>query len=443
MGFFGGEAAEKPHSCEFRAAAGGPKLTSCFYTFKKRDMLKLKLFIAVILGVQITGYCQWKEKNISTTSTLTCVDFVTEDTGFVTGGNKIYKTDNGGETWMTSYTASGSIFYEDVFAIDNNKIIAVGKDINSNISVITKTENGGTDWNEVAVLNSSFLKSVFFSSASIGYCSGGGGTILKSTDSGNSWQEQNSGTGANLESIFFVNEMEGIAVGGSPVSAVILKTQDGGTNWNPVNSPSDNNLQSAYFLNQETGYIVGWNGEIMKTVDFGGNWTIQNSVSMTGNLEVIFTDNNTGYIVGGAMDESLIQKTTNGGELWEDISPPQISEGLVSVQFPSFNIGYAVGGNGTVVKTESGGIVGSSNKFVLSNEFKVFPNPTYGTLNIESESHCKIERIRIYDSNGIVIKDWNLTSINPAIDLSNLASNVYYMEIRSDKKTGIVKIIKK
>ncbi len=66
-----------------------------------------------------------------------------------------------------------------------------------------------------------------FLTPNIGYCSGGEGVILKSTNGGNTWQSQNSGTVTNLESIYFVNELVGIAVGGTPISAIILKTTDG------------------------------------------------------------------------------------------------------------------------------------------------------------------------------------------------------------------------
>lgn len=52
----------------------------------------------------------------------------------------------------------------------------------------SKTANGGTTWVNVPIARGSFLKSVFFTSSNTRYCSGGGGTILKSTDSGNSRQ---------------------------------------------------------------------------------------------------------------------------------------------------------------------------------------------------------------------------------------------------------------
>ena len=423
----------------------GDKTRSIYRTIvpnKNNAMLKLKIMLSLIFGIQLIGYSQWEEKSISTNSTLTCVDFVTENNGYVTGSNKVYKTSNGGDDWTISFMANESVFYEDIFAIDSMTVIAVGKDLSSNQAKISRTENGGTDWNDAKISNSSFLKSVFFVTSNIGFCSGGSGAILKSTDSGKSWQELNSGTGINLQSIFFVNEMVGIAVGGDPLSALILKTLDGGTSWNHIISPSNNNLQSVYFSNQETGYVAGWNGEIMKTNNCGSDWMVQNSVEMTGNLEVIFTDDNTGYIVGGTMNESLIQKTSNGGNLWEDISP-QISGGLVCIQFPSFNVGYAVGINGTVVKTASGGIMTHTNNFELTHEFMVFPNPTNGSLKIGSENNTHIDKIKIYDSNGLEIESSKTISNNTEIDLSNLESDIYYLEIQSEKKREIKKIIKK
>jgi hypothetical protein len=64
-------------------------------------------------------------------------------------------------------------------------------------------------------------------------------------------------------------------------------------------------------------------------------------------------------------------------------------------------------------------------------------------LNIESDTHQRIEKIRIYDSDGRVVKELNPIAINSEIDLSNLESNVYYLAIHSDKKKEIKKIVKK
>ncbi len=386
------------------------------------------------------AFSQWEEKNISTNTTLSSVNFLNDEIGFVTSSNMIFQTEDGGDNWSLSHSGFDLVLYEDVFAIDNDEIIAVGKDLNLNQAVITKTVNGGQDWIDVAITNSSFLKSVFFTSADIGYCSGGSGTILKTTDSGESWQELITGTFDELQSIYFVNDLVGIAVGGSPLNSRIIKTTDGGVNWNPITSPSSNYLQSVFFSNQDTGFVVGWNGEIMKTENCGNTWTVQSSVAMSGNLKVQFTDENTGFIVGGSTDESLIQKTNNGGDLWEDISP-QTSEGLRSIHFPSLNVGYAVGSNGTVLKTDSNGTMTSINNLETKADFKLFPNPVDNFVSIQSENNKAIQLIKIYNSNGVLVNEFHSNSAKTELDLSNLTSNVYYLEIHSEESKTIKKIV--
>jgi len=62
---------------------------------------------------------------------------------------------------------------------------------------------------------------------------------------------------------------------------------------------------------------------------------------------IYFTDINTGYAVGS---NGTIIKTLNGGNNWSDLTTG-ISEVLLSIQFPNPSTGYAVGTNGTIIKT--------------------------------------------------------------------------------------------
>ncbi len=404
-------------------------------------MKYLKLTAMLIISVHLNVFGQWDEKSITTNNTLTSVDFFDDDIGFVVGGNKIFKTSSGGDLWTVSYMGSSLIAFEDVFIIDENNVIAVGKDLDSGQSAMVRTDDNGNTWEAVNIANSSFLKSVFFVSSDIGYCSGGGGLILKTTDSGNTWQALNSGTSMFLQSIYFVDEENGIAVGGTPSSSIIVKTQDGGTNWSQINAPSDNFLQSAYFINQQIGYVVGWNGQIMKTEDGGSTWQAQTSVNMAGNLEVLFTDENTGYIVGGQQNESSIQKTENGGGLWEDISP-DIPVGLVGIDFPSFSTGYAVGGNGTVVKTESGGMLTSTGEAAFPHQVLVYPNPVTSIASIKSTGNQKIESIKLYDNSGRLIKYFSVEFSKVEIDFSEFEPNIYFLEINTGKGKYIKKLIR-
>ena len=405
-------------------------------------MKPIALTILLIFSLHQISLSQWEEVNISTSSTLSSVHFLNDDLGFVTGGNKIFKTTNGGTTWETSFTGDANFVFQDVLVIQADKIIAVGKDFNTNLSIIAKTQNNGDSWRLIEVSYTSFLSSIFFTSPTTAYCSGSGGVILKSTDAGETWEALDSGASAFLQSIHFVNAMTGMAVGGGPGNPLILKTQDGGVTWDLVSSPSDNYLQSVFFVEDQIGYIVGWNGEILKTEDCGNSWKVQNSVAMSGNLEVTFADKQTGYIVGGSSNESLIQRTTNGGDLWEDVSPG-VSAGLISVYFPSAEVGYAVGANGVVVKTTSGGVSSSTNTLFSKPDFRLFPNPTSNRVAIESLEKAPIKRIRIFDETGKLIGIKEDHSVTMELDFLGYPAGVYYLEILTENRKSISKLVKK
>lgn len=399
------------------------------------------MLCVLVLNIHFISYAQWHEKNIASNNLLTSVEFISENEGFVTGKNLIYTTINGGNTWQTCYEADSSIFFEDITSINKMVIIAVGFKSGTGRSIICKSVDGGKNWEMQTGPFSSYLNDVFFVTESIVFCAGSQGTILKSTDGGNSWQKMNSGSGLTLQSIFFVNDTIGVVVGGFPSSPLILKTKDGGLSWNPVTSPSNNYLQSVFFTNQETGYIAGWGGEILKTDDGGETWENQNSVSMSGNMEITFTNENTGYIVGGSMDQSLIQKTIDAGETWLDISP-NISKGFLGLSFPSFNVGYVVGSAGTVVKTETGGTITSINNIVFTNDFEVFPNPTNGIITIQSNNTVLPFKVKVFEPSGKVIFETNVGTGNSIVDLSNVQSDIYFVEIIADDKREVKEVVK-
>lgn len=404
-------------------------------------MQKAITSILIILFFSISAYTQWEDKSISADNSVIAVDFINEEKGFVVARNSIYKTDNGGDAWDLVHIDKDLVFYEDIFVIDTEQIIAVGFCFEDNESIITKSIDGGATWTNIENSFRSRITSVFFSSSNIGYCANTDATVFKTVDSGNNWVELNTGTDYWLHSVHFVTDDIGIAVGGFPsMKTGILKTQDGGSTWEDIDSPTDSYLQSVYFADQETVYAVGWNGGIIKSDDSGTNWTLQNSVDMLGNMKITFTDINTGYIVGGGINQSLIQKTYNGGELWEDISP-DIDHSLIGIDFPSYNVGYAVGDRGTIIKTNNGGI-SSTNNLQWKSQATIYPNPTTGVINIEAVDQQIIEAIKVYDGTGRLIQSAKLNSQDSSIDLSNLKPNNYYIQLDFGDSSSIKKVVK-
>lgn len=79
----------------------------------------------------------------------------------------------------------------------------------------------------------------------------------------------------------------------------------------------------------------------------------------------------------------------------------------------------------------------SNSSFTSFNEFKVYPNPTSGVLNISSDE--EIQNIAIYSLLGRKVG----SATNTQMDISNLASGVYLLTIETkDGKVGTKRIVK-
>jgi len=373
---------------------------------------------------------QWEDISLNIHNDLSGVAFINEKIGFVVGGLNIYKTDDGGEIWKRQTIRSESVFYEDVTIYDEFFVAAIGREVQSNKSVITISQNQGLTWNTYQTGTFGTLTAVDFINREMGYCAGFNGVVIKTEDSGRNWQPIEIGRRFQFFSIHFINEKVGIIVGSKDLmESSIFKTTDAGETWLEIENPGTDPLQSVYFVDDQMGYAVGWNGQIMKTLDCGSTWDVQTSVTMHGNLDVFFTDSLTGYVVGGQTSEAIIQKTIDGGMTWKNIGPDKNS-GLISVSFPSFNVGYAVGSNGTILKTTSAGETVSTTK-VLPAEFDVYPNPTNDILLIESKDHYPIEEVILYQSDGQEVIRKKVTSSMVQLDCSHLSAGNHYLLIRS------------
>jgi photosystem II stability/assembly factor-like uncharacterized protein len=108
-----------------------------------------------------------------------------------------------------------------------------------------------------------------------------------------------------------------------------------------------------------------------------GQWVPQNSGTGNNLSSVYFTDANTGYAVG---DNGTILKTTDGGTNW-GTQNSGTSAWLTLVYFPKEDTGYVVGAGGTVLKTTDGGtnwtIQNSGTSYNYSSVYFTDPNTGY------------------------------------------------------------------
>lgn len=233
------------------------------------------------------------------------VCFIDTLNGWVCGsGGKIYRTTDGGATWVRQTSPTTATLREICFLDSQNGwIVGYG-------GVTLRTTNGGANWTLVSSGVTGDLYGLHFVSPDRGWACGIDGKIL--FWNGSSWIQQSSGTSEYLLDVHFATENIGWIVGGG---ATILKTIDGGQNWVRQQAPVgiDPYLKGVCFVDSTTGWAVGLSGTIIQTTD-GTNWSEQSSGTLFGLRWVRFINHNEGWAVGYG---GTILHTANGGTIWE------------------------------------------------------------------------------------------------------------------------------
>lgn len=229
----------------------------------------------------------------------------------------------------------------------------------------------------------------FDPSGQSGWVVGEKGIILHSGDGGQTWKRQDSGIKTNLFKIAVVDAKTAFAVG---ADGVILRTTDGGKTWSKFNYKHVIFFDIA-FTNPETGWVAGEFQTVLSTTDGGKTWKLVHGGD-TGDFKIApyfaisFSDPQHGLIVG-LSGEGLI--TNDGGKTWQEENLPQPlstyvvtrnagklwlggaggklleqgTSGKWAMRQDTFNsitdmafagpIGYAVGLNGTILRTQNAG----------------------------------------------------------------------------------------
>ncbi len=229
------------------------------------------------------------------------------------------------------------------------------------------TTNGGRTWNRVEIDIDAQLASLYFLDDKHGWAIGEKGKIVATTN-GKDWEIQTSKVDNPLKGIYFVNKDVGFAVGANDT---ILSTNTGGRTWKilqggqigAIGDDEATMYNAIQFLDESTGWIAGvhvvplvsQNSVIQKTMDGGQTWEAQDTGTAEDVLtDIFFLDDKHGWAVG---ENGLVLHTSNGGGKWT----PQTSgteETLRSVRFADKYMGWAVGGDvgkGVIVRTNNGG----------------------------------------------------------------------------------------
>jgi photosystem II stability/assembly factor-like uncharacterized protein len=262
------------------------------------------------------------------------VDFVNENSGWAIGGNRIFHTSNGGDTWQVQFT--GEYWNKIQMINDTLGFVASGS------GNILKTANGGQSWVYTTTGVSNYLYSLHFSDSQHGWAVGDQGTIIKTSDSGQNWVSVNSpisGTYTAGEGVYFTSPDSGFV--GISGYGYMLRTSDGGQNWTTqYNVPAYTG--KFQFTSSQIGYLMG--NDMRKTTDGGDTWSYVGDYA----IDFHFVNDSVGFksYINGS-----VQKTVNGGLSWTSINTPS-GEHIWAIDFLNENLGWTVGGNGNILKLQ-------------------------------------------------------------------------------------------
>lgn len=328
------------------------------------------------------------------------ISFVDENRGWGIGSDHqftndagVYRTTDGGLTWIHQYTDSLWGPFVDLQFTDLRNGWAIGP------GFLRHTSDGGVTWQPQTafVHGGGFDIRVCFRDSLRGWIGGRPFFTSKTVDGGQTWIRDSTLEGYNR--FLFVDSLHGWASSTfeSWERRMIARTTDGGLTWFQTFAP----LRALAFPISQTECLAFGDTGVYRTTNAGGSWTLIHTpgfrdgfVQAATNMwaaqylspnffhstdggyvwadqlldrlgpgyaflnAVDFVDTLYGWTVGatfgGGRDE-FVARTTNGGLTWTKIATGLLSEPL-AVSFVSRTTGWITGRSGVIRKTTDGGL---------------------------------------------------------------------------------------
>lgn len=189
--------------------------------------------------------------------------FLSKTVGIKTGIH-IYRTTDGGHTWVQTYTADGFNGAKQIqFPSSTIGYSNISFQAGTSFGAIIKTVDGGITWQEVLPDIGEPIYDISFVNTKTGYFTTDNGDLYKTTDGGDTWTLVSAYTAINFgyNQIEFVTENQGYLWNGADTKVYL--TRDSGATWTLVaNTGCDfiNNVQRV----GNAVFITGLYGSLLK-----------------------------------------------------------------------------------------------------------------------------------------------------------------------------------
>jgi photosystem II stability/assembly factor-like uncharacterized protein len=305
--------------------------------------------------------------------------FLNPQLGFyVNGGGHIYKTTDGGQTWVQKLSKPGTYFRTIAFLDEQNGLAGnIGTDYFPGVTDTTPlyaTHDGGETWAAVDlggakvkglcamdILHADFINAGHLDKRTVIHAAGrvgGPAVFLTSTDLGKTWQVQDmNAQAAMILDVKFTDSQTGFLCAASSPDiekshALILKTRDGGTTWKKVYE-SQRLFESTWkcsFPTAQVGYATVQNYDedpkavhrvVAKTLDAGETWQELPLVDDHAQQEfgIAFASPEVGWV--GTMNGAFF--TGDGGKTFTHLEMGKAVNKIRLLPGPNGLVGYSIG----------------------------------------------------------------------------------------------------
>lgn len=269
------------------------------------------------------------------------IEFPSRNIGYICGNRgAVYKTTDGGATWSnispfpslnispTGFPNS-SMSYTDIYAVDNNTVFVIGNMFtNTNNRRVYKTTDGGNTWIDIisnidAISPLGNLNGILMHDANNGYIASPGGILLKTNNGGASWTLDLAPTNSLFTalafapkavpaSVPFINRklfVAGPNISGAPLMEYGLTSNVNVNSTETIVASCDNSATGSITINA-TGGI----GPYTYSID-GGPFQTSNVFNgqSIGNKTITIKDAYCGLLTKTILIPTIVSATVNAG----------------------------------------------------------------------------------------------------------------------------------
>jgi len=278
----------------------------------------------------------------------------------------LVRTSDGGLSWDTSFHTSERTFSRVQFVDENTGFLSGG---DSNF--FFKSTDGGQNWEQIIVdpglegFETGFLyfidSQTGFYGASVGSETNWSPIIIKTVDGGQSWYQVYTDAFAGAKEFFFLNHDTGFAI--SPIiwyQNDVLKTTDGGETWTIIDDHIGSwDFEGICMHDDGSGIIVGDAGQIYRSDNYGNTWEAAfNNEFLKYTIDRAFITGDSSILAsaivgrGGVLSYGVIESSDRGAT-WNEIST--FPDGISAYYPVDDNIAFYGGTPGGIYKSGDGG----------------------------------------------------------------------------------------